>query len=176
MGKYNINELLEKKKELESQILEKGNVEVDDLRYVEEETIDYTNEKNNRTLKPKVKVSLIDFSQTFNGFVEELSKVKTAIQKYNSEKVLGRLQERESVRKKIVFLQAIKKRLPVEVKFGQKVSRQDKDGQTLEIVKVKQEPMFEMKDVEKQLNALSAQERKLNTEIQKLNLDASIEL
>ena len=56
------------------------------------------------------------------------------------------------------------------------MNRQDKDGVALEISDFKIEPMFTREEVEKLMNNLASQERKINTEVQRLNLNAQIEL
>lgn len=174
--KYNINELLEKKKALEEKIEEKLKIDGSTLTYGEEDIIDYSNPKNNRKIIPRERVDFITYRQEFYGIVEELAKVKTAIQKYNAKNVLGKIQERENIRSKIEYLKRIKPVLPTESKNAQRVTRQDKDGKSLEVIRTKYEPMFEKKEVEEELDRLAAKERKINTEIQKLNLNAEIDM
>lgn len=173
---YNVNELLEKKKHLEGQIAEKVNVSDKDLVYVEETITDRLNPKNNRKNVAKKKVSLNDFSKEVTGMVDELAKTKTAIQMYNAGDVLELLQGRNAVRTKIQFLTNVKNTLPRDMRRGRDVLSQDDNKVPVEVRETVVEPMFELGDVEKQLNELSAQERKLNTEIQKLNLNAKITL
>lgn len=174
--KYNINELLEKKKHLDEQIGEKLDVEGKDLTYVEETIIDRTNPKNNRKNIPRKRIDLKKFSQVVNGYVDELAKVKTAVQKYNSGEVSTLLQKRESVRTKIQYLKNIKDVLPRDMQKGRNVLSQDANNIPIEVLEATNEPMFELSKVETQLNEYCAEERKLNTEIQKLNLNAKITL
>lgn len=174
--KYNINELLDLKKNLEAQIQEKRKINAEELKYAEEKYTDYTNSSNNKTNKARNKITLLDFNHSYYGLVDELAKVKSAIQKYNSEQVLSKLHEREATRHKIAFLKDIKTSLPRDVQRARKVIRQGKDGETQEIVEISIEPMFALEEVQQQMDKLAAQERKLNTEIQKLNLNAQIEL
>lgn len=173
---HNVNELLEKKKYLEQQIAEKTKVENKDLVYVEETVTDRLNPENNRKNVAKKKVSLNDFSKEFNGMVEELAQTKTAIQRYNAGDVLELLQGRNAVRTKIQFLTSVKATLPTDMRRGREVLSQDDNKVPIEVRETVVEPMFELGDVEKQLNELSAKERELNTEIQKLNLNAKITL
>jgi len=173
---YNINELLELRKELENKVKEKTNFQVESLTYVEDKYTDYTNNKNNRIVKPRVKTTLNEYTTEIFNILSKLSKVKTSIQKFNSENNLIYLNERESIRNKLKFLENIKKTIPTEVKSGRQVTRQDKDGGTIEVREQIIEPMFELKEVEKQYDQLAAEERKLNTGIQKRNLNAAIEL
>lgn len=173
---YNINELLDKKKHLDEQISEKLSVETKELTYVEETIIDRNDSKNNRTTIPRKRVDLQKFSQTVNGYVDELAKVKTAIQEYNSGEVSSILQKRESVRTKIQYLKNIKDRLPRDMQRGRNVISQDSNNVPIEVLEQTNEPMFELSIVETQLNEYCAEERKLNTEIQKLNLNAEITL
>ncbi len=174
--KYNINELLEKKKHLDAQISEKLSVDVKELTYVEETIIDRNDSKNNRTTIPRKRVDLQGFSQTVNGYVDELAAVKTAIQKYNSGEVSAILQKRESVRTKIQYLTNIKGILPRDMQKGRNVISQDVNNVPIEVLEATTEPMFELSIVEAVLNEYCAEERKLNTQIQKLNLNAEITL
>ncbi len=173
---YNINELLEKKKHFESQIEEKLIVRAEELTYVEEITLDRINSKNNRTVIPKQRVNLKAFTQEMNGIIDELYETKKAIQRYNTGNVLELIQERNAVRTKTRLLKEIKKHLPRDMKKGRNVLSQDREGNPIEIRESILEPMFDVGSVDKQLNELAAQERKLNTEIQKLNLNAKITL
>lgn len=173
---FNINELLERKKELEGKLSIELDVDKDSLLFVEQTVTDHTNPKNNKKITVRERRELVAYTQKFNGMAEELAKVKTAIQKYNTEQVLGKLHERESVRKKIEYLNKIKMFLTKEKKYQRSVSRVGKEGETLETTEITNEPMFSRDDVDNQLNQLAAQERKINTEIQKLNLEAKVTL
>ena len=174
--KYNINELLEKKKELEEQIAYKiSEIKPDDLQYTERTVTDIQSGKDSK-FAPKEKQTLREFTQQLYGYIEELEKVKTAIQQYNAEKILGEIQKRETARLKLTALKTIKNRIPANRDRTRKVTRQDKDGVALETTEVNIEPMFKIEDVEKEINTYAAQERKINTHIQKVNLDAEIEL
>jgi hypothetical protein len=173
---FNINELLERKKELENKIKIELDVDKESLLFVEQTITDHTNPKNNKKIVLREKKSLVDYSQKFNGMAEELAKVKTAIQKHNADAVLGKLHERESVRKKIEYLNKIKMFLTKDKKYQRSVTRTGKEGETLETTEITNEPMFSRDEVDKQLNQLAAQERKINTEIQKLNLEAKVTL
>jgi len=174
--KFNINELLERKKEIEQQIESEVAPEAKELQFIEQTITDYTNPKNNKKITTREKVDLNAFGNKFNGMVDELAKIKTAIQRYNAENVLGKLNDRDAVRKKIEFLTNIKSALIKEKQYQKKVTREGKDGETLESTEIVMEPMFSRDDVEKQLNQLCAQERKINTEIQKLNLNANVKI
>jgi len=177
MTKYNINELLEKKKELEEQIFEKvSSVNGEELKYRKDVTIDHTREDRTSEYVPRPKQNIDQFTQETFGLIDELVKVKTAIQKYNAQKVLGELQKREAVRIKHKYLDSIKHNLPENKEHKRQVTRQDKDGVALETTEITVEPMFEKKDVEKRMNEFAAQERKINTDIQKQNLNAKIQL
>lgn len=175
--KYNINELLEKKKYLERQLVEKTGVQQEkDLSYVEEKTIDRKNPDNNRKTVPKAKVELTGYTNVAYGLIDELAKVKEAIQKFNSGEVLSLLQKRTAVRNKLSYLNNIKAALPRDRNSSRQVLSEDSEGNPVEIKETVVEPMFGYEVVEKHLNELSAEERKLNSEIQKLNLNAEITL
>lgn len=175
--KYNINELLEKKKELEEQILEKTKgLTSEDMKYKKEVIIDHTHDDRQSVYSPKPKQELSEFCQVVFGLIDELEKVKTAIQKYNAEQVLGDIQKRESARIKYSFLKRMKDLLPKDKSHSRKVTRQDSDGVALETTDITTEPFFESEEIEKRMNQYAAQERKINTSIQKKNLDAKIEL
>lgn len=177
MSKYNINELLEKKKELEEQILEKTKgLTTKDMEFRKEVIIDHTHEDRESKYTPKPKQSLNEFCQVVFGLIDELEKVKIAIQKYNADKVLGDIQKRESARIKYSYLSQMKKLLPSDKSHSRKVTRQDKEGVALETTDITTEPFFDTEEIEKQMNQFAAQERKINTTIQKKNLEAEIEL
>ena len=172
---FNINELLERKKQLEEQENEfRANIDPKELVYREEQIKDHTNSKNNREVIPRSKVTLAQYCKKHNGIIDELKNCKVAIQKFNAEKVLGKIQERDSVRKKVLLLEKLKALVPRENQFGRQVTRKDKDGVALETVEIKEEPMFTREEIDKCFDELAAQERKLNTEIQKENLNAKI--
>lgn len=173
---YNINELLDKKKFLEAEIYEKQHFDQKEVTYQEEEIVDRLNSKNNRKVVPRAQVTLNEFVQTYNSLVEELAKVKTAIQQFNAKEVSELLQKRDSVRRKIQYLQNIKTKVPRDKTANRQVISQDSNGVPVETILKTVQPMFELSEVEKQLNELAAEERKLNTEIQKLNLNAKISL
>jgi hypothetical protein len=61
-------------------------------------------------------------------------------------------------------------------KFNREVTREDKDGVALETVETTIEPMFTREEIEALMDKLAAQERKINTEIQRINLNAKIKL
>jgi len=177
MTEYNINELLEKKKQLEEQEKELiQGVDAEDVTYRLETIVDHTSKKNNRQIESKKKVTLLEFMQRYNGTIDELTRVKTAIQKYNADNILGKIQERDNNRKKIRFLEKLKAVALREKKIGRQVTRQDKDGVALETVEVIIEPMFTREEIDKKFDELAAQERKINTEIQRENLNAKISL
>lgn len=176
MKRYNINELLDKKKELEKKIMEKSEgLTAADLTYIKEEITDHTTNKK-RDIIPKEKQTLPEFITEFKGIVEELSKIKTALQKYNAEKVLGKLQNREMNRVMNSYLDKIKSILPKDMTTANKATRIGTEGNTLESVFITNEPFFKHSEVEKMMSETSAEERKLNTDIQKENLNANIEL
>lgn len=173
---FNINELLEQKKHLESKIKEKTDTLNDnELKYVKEVVTDHKN-NTTRDYTPREKIALNTFLNEFNGLVDQLASVKTAIQRYNAESVLGKLHEREATRLKQSYVTAVKKKLLREKQYQRKILRQDKDGGALETSEVTVEPMFEYSEVEKLLDTLAATERRVNTEIQKINLNAEIKL
>ena len=174
--KYNINELLDEKKHLEEQIIEKVNVSSRDLTFVKETTIDRQDKKNNREIVLKPKVSLVNFSQVYNGYVDKLAKVKTAIQKFNANDVAELLQNRDAVRSKILLLKSVKDHLPDDLAKSRSVISTDKDGSPIEVLETINEPMFELSDIDTQLDKFCTEERKLNTDIQRLNLSAEITL
>lgn len=174
--KYNINELLDKKKELDSQISEMLNINQVDLTYEKQNFKDlHNNTEKAYELRPQK--SLDQFSQKFNGLVSELSEIKTAISIFNAQETSALLYKRESVRNKITYLNNVKRALtPIQPNQGRKVTRHDVNNVALEVVDFEIRPMFEVEVVEKQLNEASAEERKLNTQIQRVNLNAEIEL
>lgn len=173
--KYNINELLEKKKDIEQEI---NNIQINssDLIYTKTTYIDTLNSKNNREIITRDKIDLENYTAKFYGLIEELTKIKTAIQEFNAKEVLGLLHQRTALREKINYLKIIKNNLKTDKKFNRTTTRQDERGQALEITEIMSEPMFELSKIEKWENELASQQRKINTEIQKLNLNAQIEL
>ena len=174
---FNVNELLERKKQLEDKEKEMLTlVTKESLEFRQENIIDYTNNKANRTLMPRPKVSLTEYMQVYNGVVDELSKVKGAIQKFNADSLLGEIYLRDNARKKLVYLERLKALVPREKKFGNQVTRQDKDGVALERIEVTIEPMFSREEIDNQFDEIAAQERKTNTNIQRKNLEAKISL
>lgn len=173
---YNINELLEKKKELESQISEvKNYTTTQNLTYKKETYTDFT-QKNSKpkVIEPREKLTLNKYSEKFMSLVSELAKTKTAIAQFNALHTAELLYKREKARLSIDFLKMLKTNLPKENQEFRKVLRQNSEGVSLEIVDVEVKPMFSIEDVEKYLNETAAEERKLNTQIQKINLDAKI--
>jgi len=177
MSKFNVNELLEKKKDLETKVVAgiKG-VKSSDLEYIKEIRIDHTRNDKESVYEPRKPESLENYSQQMYGYISELASIKTAIQTYNADKVLGLLQKRESDRIKINYLNKIKAALPSGVGHTREVSRSDKDEVALESTDKTTLPMFDIREIDKQLDQLAAQERKTNTEIQRLNLAAEIEI
>ena len=174
--KYNVNELLEMKKSLEEKLGELSQIRKEDLLFVTIKTIDYTNEKNSRemTLRPRTLAS--EFVSEFTKTADELAKVKAAIQKHNAEVLTGKICEREAVRRKIVYLDLIKGNLGRDKQFRRDVTRKDTNQVTQEVQETTGEPMFAYKDIEKMVDEFAKQERKVNTEIQRLNLEKTIEL
>jgi hypothetical protein len=174
---FNVSELLERKKEIEGRMKEIIVLNPDELVYETQETVDYTAKKEDKkkVFTPRERVDLNSFLAEFNGLVSELAKVKTAIANFNAESVAELLMQREEARQKIAMFQRIKqvfpKKLPTQ---SREVTREGSEGETLEAKHILKEPMFPLSSVEKQLNEACAQERKLNTEIQKLNLNAKI--
>ena len=174
---FNVNELLDKKKYVEQQINEKlGVVSEAALTYSKETITDRDKPENNREIEAKKKVTIAEFSQTLNGMIDEVASIKTAVHKHNAEKVINLLQKRNATRTKIQFLDKIKQHLPRDTKSGRQVLSQTTEGVPVEIRSVVDEPMFEIDAVNKIYDELAATERKLNTDIQKLNLDAKITL
>lgn len=174
--KYNLNELLERKKELETKIQEENNINANNLVYEKQTIVDVNNTKNSRVIETRPQVSLNDFTMKFNGLLNELTKIKTEIVKFNAENNINLLNKRESAREKIKYLTKIKQNLKKDKQEGRKTTRTDNTGVALEYVDFTIKPMFDIEEVEKQLNESSAEERKLNTQIQKINLNAQIEL
>ena len=87
MTTYNINELLERKNELEEQLKEKVSlVNSDVLKYKKEIRIDHTNGDKKNEYVPRPKVTLTEFTQKVFGIVDELEKVKTLMLKMFLEK------------------------------------------------------------------------------------------
>lgn len=151
-------------------------VNPDVLKYKKEVRIDHTNGDKKNEYVPRSKVTLVEFTHKVFGMIDELEKVKTLIQKYNAENVLGEIQKRESARNRIGFLNLIKKNLPRDVQHSRDVSREDGEGVALESLDITIEPMFNVDDVDTMHNQFAAQERKINTSIQKKNLEAKIEI
>ena len=177
MSKYNINELLERKNEIEAQVKDLVKMVTSDiLKYRKEVRIDHTNGDKTSEYIPRPRVTLTLFTRKVFERVEELEKVKTLIQKYNAENVLGEIQRRESARNKIGYLNLIKKNLPRDTQHSRDVSREDGEGVALESLDVTTEPMFPADDVDVMHDQFAAQERKINTSIQKKNLEAIIEI
>lgn len=176
MKTYNINELLEKKKELETQITEVlGELNSKELTYEKQTFIDLVN-KTEKEFEIKKKQDLTQFSQKYLGLVDELAKIKTAISKFNADNVAELLYKREKARTTLQYLKKIKETLPKNKNVGTKVHRQNSEGVALEVVDYEIVPLFNIEAVEKRLNETAAEERKVNTEIQKINLNATIDL
>ena len=174
--KYNVNELLEMKKAFEKKLEELSQIRKEDLVFVTIKTIDYTNEKNTRELVARPRINASDFVSEFTKVADELAKVKAAIQKHNAESLTGKICERESLRRKIVYLDLVKSNLGRDKQFGRTVTRKDINQATQEVQETLGEPMFDYKDIEKMVDEFAKQERKTNTEIQRLNLEKTIEL
>lgn len=174
---YNINELLEKKKSLEKELVENAKIVSDDLVYEERKTIDFKNAKNNKVFKPREKVGLANYVSEVSMITIELSSIKTAIAKHNSTKLSGLLQKRESLREQHTFLTNLREKLKgVRKVFDRQTERENDEGEALEITEITKEPMFDIKEVGKMLSNIAEQERQVNTEIQKINLSATISL
>ena len=174
---YNASELLEKKKAIEKELVEKARIDAEDLIYEVQQSIDYKNEKNSKRYVPRDKSKLSDYTAEFSSLCQELAKIKSALAKHNVEKVKGLMNERESVRLQKTFLENLKNKLkPIRKSFDRHTIREDDDDQSIEVMEITKEPMFDIKEVEKMLANVSAQERKINTEIQKINLNAKIVL
>ena len=107
---------------------------------------------------------------------DELSKIKTTIQKHNADILSGKICERESLRRKISYLGILKTLTGREKQSKREVTRKDANQITLEAQETTFEPMFLHKEIEKMVNEFAIQERKINTEIQRLNLEKAIEL
>lgn len=172
---YNINELLERKKDIESEI-NNSEIKNNDLTHTKTEYIDTLNSKNNKIIESNNKIDLKEYVTKFFGLLDELSVIKTAIQEFNAKEVLGLLHKRNALREQIKYMQIIKNNLKSDKKFNRVTTRTDESGSPLEITETTTEPMFEIKDVEKWINELSSQQRKINTGIQKLNLNAEIDI
>lgn len=175
MKYYNINELLERKKELEQQIQELRDIDSNELQYQKEIFTD-VNSGQIKTYEHREKVSLIDYTMKFNGLLEELAKIKTTIAKFNAKEISEMLYKRDLCRTKHDYLKNIKNKLSKNKQQGRKVTRQNNEGVALEFVDFELSPMFSIEEVEKQMNETAAEERKLNTEIQKLNLNAKLKI
>lgn len=174
--KYNVNELLEMKKSLEQKLQEMLAIRKEELLFTTVKTIDYTNEKNNREVVARSAVKLDEYITEYTKAVDELSKVKTAIQKHNADVLTGKICEREALRRKILYLNTIKANLGRDKQFARTVTRKDTNQVTLEVQETTAEPMFQYKEIEKLTDEFAKQERKINTEIQRLNLEKTIEL
>lgn len=173
----NINELLEYKKELEAGIDEKqAEITKETLTYEELKSTDHKNSKRNKTYKPRERVNLQEYYQSLFGMIDELARVKIAIQRYNADKVVEQLQKRDALRKKYSALTKIKAMLPKKKHRTTKPLRVNEDDEVLETEEHISEPMFPVKEVEEQLKQTASEERKVNTNIQKTNLNAKINL
>jgi len=111
-----------------------------------------------------------------NSLGTELASIKSAIQDYNAKEVLGLLAQRDSLRLQIEYFKKIQSILPTEKKQGSRILRRGEKGETLEDLWQIAEPMFDYREIEKRIDELSAEQRKINTEIQRRNLNAKIEL
>lgn len=173
---HNVNELLEMKKSLEIKLGELANIRKEELLYVTVKTIDYTNEKNNRDFEIRPRIAMSNFVTEYINASNELSKIKTAIQKHNADILSGKICERESLRRKISYFGMLKTLTEREKQSKREVTRKDANQTTLETQETTFEPMFLRKEIEKMVNEFAIQERKINTEIQRLNLEKTIEL
>ena len=175
---YNINELLELKKELEESIVEKHNeITNTSLTYEETITTDHVNAKRNKTYKPREKIALEQYYQEVYGLIDKLAKVRVAIQKYNAQQVVEMLQKRDGFRQKHAVLMKIKGNLPKKKsRASNPIRTKDETGEVLESQEYIAEPMFSIAEIDKQLSQLSSEERKINTEIQRTNLNAKVSI
>jgi hypothetical protein len=175
MTKYNINELLDKKKDLEKQLDNFKKVDTLELLYTKEVFTDHSNDDKTKTIEKRPKITFAEYTQKFNTTIEELRKINIAIQKHNANNVVELLQQRDEARAKIAYLDSIIMYLPRDRNHQRGVSRQH-EGKIIESVEMITEPMFDIKEIEKQYNEAAALERKLNTNIQKINLNSEVEL
>ncbi len=175
---YNINELLEKKKAIEKELMEKSRINSEDLIFEKQKIIDHKNEKRTKEYVPREKIGLTNYVTEVSSLAKELAQVKSAIAKHNVDALEGLLQNREALRLQRDFLTALKDTLKkVKKTFVRNVTREVHDtGEALETTETTTEPMFSGKEVEKMLSNVAEQERKINTEIQKVNLSAQVEL
>ena len=112
MKTYNINELLERKKELEAQVTETLNgISAEELTYKKENHIELATNRN-KEFENKEKQDLNKFSIKFNGLVDELARIKTAVSKFNAENISELLYKRETARNTVAYLNKIKQYLP----------------------------------------------------------------
>ncbi|MEK6935850.1 MAG: hypothetical protein AABW67_03615 [Nanoarchaeota archaeon] len=155
---------------------ELAQIRPEELVFTVVKIIDYTNDKNNRTIETRPKIVAAEYVIEFNKTADEIAKIKTAIQKHNAETLSGKICEREAIRKKINFLYAIKQLLKREPQTRRDVTRKDINNVTLETQETIIEPMFSFKEIDKMKDEFGKQERKINAEIQKLNLDKTVEL
>jgi len=175
---YNINELLEKKKAIEKELMEKSRINSEDLIFEKQKIIDHKNEKRTKEYVPREQIGLDVYVTEVSSLSKELAKVKSAIAKHNVQALEGLLQNREALRLQRDFLTTLKDTLK-KVKRSRRadVTREvHETGEALETTEITTEPMFAVKEVEKMLSNVAEQERKINTEIQKVNLSAEVEL
>ena len=174
---YNASELLDKKKAIEKELVEKSKINQDDLVYEEQNSIDYNNDKNSKKFVPRDKVSFETYISEVSTLCSELAKVKTALAKHNVEQVKGLMNQREAARIKRAYFDGLKNKLRgIKKSFDRRTIRENDDDEAIEVMETTKEPMFDLKIAEKMYNDVSAEERKLNTEIQKINLNAKITL
>ena len=178
MVTYNINELLEKKKAIEKELMEKARINSQDLIFEKRKIIDHKNESRTRDYLPRDQAKLGEFVLEVSSLSQELARVKSAIAKHNVQKLEGLLQDRESLRLQRDFLTSLRDILRrIKKTFNRDVTREVVDtGEALETTEITTQPMFAVKEVEKMLSNIAEQERKINTEIQKINLSAKVEL
>ena len=176
MSEYNINELLDMRKHLEAKQKEVENsLTPQKLCTMEETERDLMNGKERQIRKSDVH-TLEDIAAEHAQVTSELVKVKTAITKYNATVLQDKLFKREECRNKIAYMNSVKKMLPMNPEYTKQIISQSKEGVVQLLLERKVIPSFSREAIDKMTDQFAKEERKLNTEIQKLNLEQKIEV
>lgn len=173
---YNVNELIEKRKHLEEKLktFESQEITANKLVYTKIEMRDSTGKAD--VIQESKKVTFTDFFNEYAQISNELARIKAAISEYNARVLKDKLFARDEVRRQINCLKLILAKLPSDptTQFGNRQT--DKEGRIILTQYNYVNPMFEQKEVSKRFDELAALERKLNTEIQRLNLNEKVTL
>jgi len=173
---YNINELLDKRKHDKEKLAELARNELDNRTFFAVKEVELDKDGKEKLIKEEKPVAAKEFFSQFSEVLDEIASATTAITKYNATVLKDLLAHRDAVREKIRILKVLKQRVPIDSKIERSILAQSKEGEITRYLMRTHTPLFERKEVEKMADEFAKEERKLNTEIQKLNLEQKIEL